>query len=496
LKAVLTQNQQRFQFAVDSVNGGMFMAMGTSVYYVDLTTGLLSQPVAIQFPGRSWWFASLTSSNLGGYLYGVQDRYAFRVDLNMGSWDKNYAAVLPSCIVEDTSRPIAVIWIAQPSGVVGMDPVQETITLYNYAIAGSHYVCLNPMDKNYMYVTGTFGLLKVDKSDGTYTTLLSGTPYTVCQVTPDGLFVILSQSTGKTVWSYSLFDSTLLKIASNALVSGLYVDGKNVVLGVDAVGVRNISYNEADSRSCSPGKYNLAAGLGSEDSCRVCEPGQLCSGGNNHTACIPGTYSPSTGLRQQEQCFTCPAGYFCPGADVLTVCPLGTFSPATKLVQASDCPLCSENFFCPNTTTQLQCPANTVSLSGSHDLSECTCMPGYRCIIAKVVHAEITLQMSASQFTPAVQAKYIAAIALSAGVDVSKVTIVSVQQINLPTTTGLRRLLSAGVQALEVHTSIYEAPTDKLSDLNGHLNRHGLPSYHEVRIFVHNEVVDSVRLGR
>ena len=496
LSAVLSQNQQHFQFAVDSVNGGMFLAMGTSVYHVDLTTGLLSQPVTIQFPGRSWWFASLTTSNLGGYLYGVQDRYAFRVDLNMGSWDKNYAAVLPSCIVEDTSRPIAVIWIAQPAGIVGMDPVQETVTLYNYAIAGSNYVCLNPMDSGYMYVTGTFGLRKVDKSVGTYTTILSGTPYTVCHVTPDGLFVILSQSTGKTVWSYSLFDGTLLKIASNALVSGLYVDGKNVVLGVDAVGVRNITYNEADSRTCSPGKYNLAAGLGSESSCLVCEPGRLCSGGENHTACVPGTYSPSTGLRQQEQCRACPAGYFCNGADALTVCPLGSFSPATHLVQSSDCPLCSENFFCPNTTTQLQCPANTVSLPGCHDLSECTCMPGYRCIIAKVVHAEITLQMSAAQFTPAMQAKYIAAIALSAGVDVSKVTIVSVQQINLPTTTGLRRLLSSGVLALEVHTSIYEAPTDKLSDLNGHLNRHGLPSYHEVRIFVHNEVVDSVRLGR
>jgi len=496
LSVVLTQNAQHFQFAPDSVNGGMFMAMGTSVYHVDLKTGILSQPIAIQFPGRNWWFASLTTSNLGGYLYGVQDRYAFRVDLNMGSWDKNYAAVLPSCIVEDTSRPVAVIWIAQPSGVVGMDPVQETVTLYNFAIAGSNYVCLNPIDSDFMYVTGTFGLRKVSKTTGTYTTLLTGVPYTVCQVTPDGLFVILSQSTGKTVWSYSLFDTTLLKVASNALVSGLYVDGSNIVLGVDAVGVRNISYAEADSRTCSAGKYNLAAGLGSESSCLVCEPGRLCSGGNNYTACIPGTYSPATGLRQQEQCVICPAGYFCPGAEVITVCPLGTFSPATKLVQASDCPLCSENFFCPNTTTQLQCPANTVSFAGSHDLSECTCMPGYRCIIAKVVHAEIVLQMSASQFTPAMQAKYIAAIALSAGVDISKVTIVSVQQVNLPATTGLRRLMSAGIQALEVHTSIYEAPTEGLSDLNGHLNRQGLPSYHEVRIFVHNEVVDSVRLGR
>ena len=79
----------------------------------------------------------------------------------------------------------------------------------------------------------------------------------------------------------------------------------------------------------------------------------------------------------------------------------------------------------------------------------------------------------------------------------SKVTIVSVQQISVTGAGGLRRLLAFGGNfALEVHTSIYEAPTESLSDLNGHLNRQGLPSYHEVRIFVHNEVVDSVRLGR
>ena len=200
-------------------------------------------------------------------------------------------------------------------------------------------------------------------------------------------------------------------------------------------------------------------------------------------------------MRQQEQCVVCPAGYFCRGANDRTMCPLGRFSPAVRLIKADDCPVCSENYYCPNTTTQLKCPDNTVSLSGAHDLSECTCMPGFRCTIAKVVHAEIVLQMTQAQFTDAVRLKYIAAIALSAGVDISKVSIVSVQQVSI-TGSGLRRLLGFGAEALEVHTSIYEAPTDGLSDLNGHLNRQGLPSYHEVRIFVQNEVVDTVRLGR
>jgi hypothetical protein len=496
LTAVLTQNVQKFQFTPNSVDGRMFMGMGTSIYFVDLKTGLFGAPLSIQFPGRNWWFASLSGSNLGDYLYGVQDRVAFRVDLNMGSWDKTYSAILPSCIVEDTSQPTAVVWIGQVGGVTAKDPIQEERQIYNYPMEGTSYVCLSSTDSNNLYVAGTFGLRKMAKSTGVYTSLLTGTPYTVCQLTPDGLFVILSQSTGKTVWSYSLFDGTLLKVASNALVSGLYVDGQNIVMGVDAVGVRNISYSMADSRTCSPGKSYPSPGGGSEDVCTICLPGRLCPGGSNNTICVEGTYSFESGLRQQEQCLNCPPGYFCPGEFVRTMCPLGSFSPASKLVKASDCPLCSENYFCPNTTTQYKCPDNTVSFPGSHDLSQCTCTPGYRCIIAKVVHAEIVLQMTEAQFTEAVRTKYIAAIALSAGVDISKVTIVSVQQVSLTGASGLRRLLTFGEQALEVHTSIYEAPTDGLTDLNGHLNRQGLPSYHEIRIFVHNEVVDSVRLGR
>ena len=499
LKAVLTQNAQKFQFTPNSVDGRMFMGMGTSIYFVDLSTGILSAPLSITFPGRNWWFASLSGSNLGDYIYGVQDRVAFRVDLNMGSWDKTYAAVLPSCIVEDTSRPAPVVWIAQTAGVIARDPIQEDKTVYNYPMEGTSHLCLSSKDSDFIYVTGTFGLRKVEKSTGTFTNLLTGTPYTVCQLTPDGIFVILSQATGRTVWSYSLFDAALIKVASNALVSGMYVDGSNIVMGVDAVGVRNITYSTADSRTCSPGKHSDMVGNPSELFCDVCEAGELCPGGKNHSSCVPGTYSLETGLRQQQQCLTCPAGFYCEGKDSRVMCPLGTYSPMTNLVKSADCPLCSANYYCPNSTAQLACPSNTVSLAGSSDLGECTCMPGYRCIIAKVVHAEIVLQLTTAQFTQAMREKYIAAIALSAGVDISKVTIVSVQQVSVPTSGGgARRLLGFGpwVQALEVHTSIYEAPTDKLSDLNGHLNRQGLPSYHEVRISVHNEVVDLVRLGR
>jgi hypothetical protein len=496
LSAVVTRNAQKFQFSPNSVNGRMFMGMGTSIYYIDLVAGTIGEPLTIQFPGRNWWFASLSGSNLGDYLYGVQDRIAFRVDLNMGSWDKTYSSVMPSCIVEDTSRPAPVVWIGQVSGVLGRDPVQEDKVLFNYPMDGTSYVCLNAKDSDYMYVTGTFGLRKVEKSTGNFTTKLTGTPYTVCQVTPSGVFVILSQATGKTVWSYSILDGTLIRIASNALVSGLYVDDSNVVMGVDTVGVRNISYVAEDSRACSPGKHSDMVGNPSELLCETCDAGGLCPGGSNYSACAAGTYSFDTGLRQQEQCLNCTAGYYCPGKDSRVSCPLGTFSVATKLVKPADCPLCAADYYCPNSTSQLPCPDNTVSEAGSSDLGQCSCMPGYRCIIAKVVHAEIVLQLTEAQFTDVVRVKYIAAIALSAGVDISKVTIVSVQQVSLPGNTRRRRLLNFGVQALEVHTSIYEAPTDGLSDLNGHLNRQGLPSYQEARIFVHNEVVDSVRLGR
>jgi hypothetical protein len=337
-------------------------------------------------------------------------------------------------------------------------------------------------------------LKKVSKTTGAQTNLLVDTAYTVCSFTPDGLFLLLSSASSKTAWAYSLLDGSVTKIVNNAAVSGILVDDNNLVFGIDLVGVRNISYTEKDSATCSPGKYSQYSGLQLESQCNVCPAGSLCPGGANITQCVPGTYSKSTGLREQGQCTICPPGYYCTGGDAKQMCPLGSYSLLTGVSALADCALCAAGFFCPNTTGLVQCPDNTMSAVGSSDLGECLCAPGYRCQMVKVVHAEILLPIVRTEFTPEMQARYIAAIALSAGVSVDKVRIVSIS--DAVTTTGNRRLLGSSYNpnALEIHTSIYDSKSDRISDLNAHLQRHGLPAHRGIRVSIHKEVISSFKL--
>jgi hypothetical protein len=115
-------------------------------------------------------------------------------------------------------------------------------------------------------------------------------------------------------------------------------------------------------------------------------------------------------------------------------------------------------------------------------------------MMAMVVHAEILLPIVRTEFTPEMQARYIAAIALSAGVSVDKVRIVSIS--DAVTTTGNRRLLGSSYNpnALEIHTSIYDSKSERISDLNAHLQRHGLPAHRGIRVSIHKEVISSFKL--
>ena len=173
------------------------------------------------------------------------------------------------------------------------------------------------------------------------------------------------------------------------------------------------------------------------------------------------------------------------------MCAIGTFSPTTGLDQLYNCPTCDAGFFCPNSTTRIACPPNTMSDPAASDLGQCICNAGYRCIYVRVVHAEITLPITLAQFTADMQNRYALAIALAAGVDISNVHIVSVQQVIIG---GNRRLLSE-MQGIEIHTSVYDAPRGaKINELDKHLNGLGLPSHHAFQMSVHMEVVDSIKL--
>jgi hypothetical protein len=134
-----------------------------------------------------------------------------------------------------------------------------------------------------------------------------------------------------------------------------------------------------------------------------------------------------------------------------------------------------------------------MSSTGSSDLGDCRCAPGYTCQLTLVVHAEIRLLIVRSDFTAEMQARYIAAIAMAAGVAADKVRIVSISEVTVGT--NRRLLLGYGANAVEVHTSIYGSRREGVPDLNAHLLRNGLPAHRGIRISIHKEVTSSFRLG-
>jgi hypothetical protein len=225
----------------------------------------------------------------------------------------------------------------------------------------------------------------------------------------------------------------------------------------------------------------------------VCPAGSLCPGGANITTCHAGTFSVSTGLREQGQCSPCPAGYFCLGGTDQELCPLGSYSLTAGLSTPTACSACPQGFYCTNTTVILACPSNTNSPAGSSDLGSCSCNAGYKCQITKVVHAEVTLPISVSEFAT-LQSAYRLAVAAAAGVDPSQIVIVSVTSVS---PSGNRRLLSDRTFT-EVHTSIYNSkynasPHKALVTLNTHLARAGL-QHSGVRVTLHEEVQKANRI--
>jgi len=468
-------------------NDRMIMSQFKTLSYVDIVSGAVQEVITLQAPGVGGVYASLAPSALGNFIYVVQGSYVYRVDMDMGSWDTVYPSSLASCVVEDG----LVIWIAQPDGLRALDPVSTAMSK-TFSVTGSSYVCLHDLYPNDLFVTGTFGLKRVHKVTGEATLLDdSQGPYTHCVFTPDGNFIVLSQTTAKQAWSYSIFDGRMTKILNNAIVTDVMTSVTGLTFAVQSVGISRVGYNIKDSSTCSPGKYSAYSGLQLESQCDVCPAGSLCPGGANITQCEPGTYSLVTGNREQAQCVVCPPGYYCVGGNALTMCPLGTYQPSAGVSSLEGCPQCQAGYFCVNTTSQVECPPNTMSTSGADDLGKCICNAGYKCVVVKVVHAEIVLPITVSEFDAAMQAQYIQALALAAGVSPSDVHIVSVQQVSLNSG---RRLLEFGNEAIEVHTSIYAAKRDDIADLNAHLLSHGLPAHRGFRVSIHSEIVRTIRV--
>ena len=240
---------------------------------------------------------------------------------------------------------------------------------------------------------------------------------------------------------------------------------------------------------CQAGSYLSAANGMSQGNCSTCPQGQFClEGAANATDCGAGKYQALIG---QSACNPCTAGRFCPSATTITptncaagsfraltsgatqadcaVCTLGTFD-ATTTARTTDCPLCLAGMYCAAPTSTDACPVHTDSAAGSASQLGCRCLPGYVCTYTKRISATVTLNStSVADFNANVlnvQTNFRQSIAAAAGVDVSKVTIISVKAHG---STARRRLFADHHGMIDVVTKVDGAV--HLKNLASHIRR-------------------------
>jgi hypothetical protein len=264
-----------------------------SIMYLDLTTGATSA-LTIDSGFNQGVYQSLAASADGRYIYVARGSYAYRVNMAQSGWDQGYTVTLPTCIVEAPDG----VWIAHSTGLVRYPIGESKPSDASITMTGAHSICLSDAHHpTVMFVTGTFGLKTVTKATGASTLLLAtGTGFTACRLTPDGRFIIVAERGGVVgpttlqprSLSYSLLDGRASKITSDSDVTSIIVEGSNLIMAVESIGVSNITHTFRDSASCGPGKYSKGSGLQLESDCSLCPAGSLCPGGSNKTECAAG----------------------------------------------------------------------------------------------------------------------------------------------------------------------------------------------------------------
>ena len=471
---------------------------GPSLSTLAIATGVVTPlPFVSQ---ESVSYAHIQASRDRSVLYLVQSS-VYRISLQDFTLLNEYVVTTPNSVAESTDG--TGLWISSANGISLFNPALENqlfIVPYPPDITTEKAsVCVHTSFPGYVFVVGKssslggFGFRKLNAATRMWTTITTVlSSINQCTFTPDGNFVVLTTTTG--TWLYGMTDFSLVKIIT-AQINGVVIDPRqtNIIMSRQSIGLVRQQILVQDAHSCGPGLYSSNQALQSAAQCQTCPAGSLCPGGANITTCAPGSYSLQTGLRTQGQCTACSAGYYCLGNTDQSLCPLGSYSLATGLAVSADCSRCPAGFYCTNTTIILGCPANTNSPAGSSDLGDCGCNAGYKCQITKVVHAEVTLPISVTEFA-ALQQAYRLAVAAAAGVDPSQVVIVSVTSVS---SSGNRRLLSDKAFT-EVHTSIYNSkhiasPHKALVTLNAHLARTGM-QHAGVRISLHSEVQKATRI--
>jgi hypothetical protein len=476
---------------------------GAALFTINIAT---KRVAAISLASTDWKpdtrsFAHIEASRDRYSVYVVQDN-VYRLAWPELTYLNAYAASSPMGVTE--SEDGMTLFITEPTQILHYDPfIESIIENIKYPVASVQgSPCAHPRYPNTLFVAGrssvtAFGFRRYSTVTKLWTTINADVTAVKCTFTPDGNYVILSNSING-AWMYGMIEGTLVK-AITAQINGVLVDPTQsyILLAKQAVGLIQLPISILASRACGPGLYSDQPGLESVDQCMTCPAGSLCPGGSNITQCVPGSFGTDMGFRSQGQCAVCPAGHYCTGGPAISVCPLGSYSMATSVTVSTDCGRCLAGFYCPNATTIKPCPANTNSPAGSTDLVACSCNAGYRCTVTNVVHAEVTLPVTIADFQ-AMQAGYILAVARAAGVDPSQVVIVSITSAS----TGGRRLLSLGRASIEVHTSIYGSahaaqPHLAIATLDAHLLRNGLPPQErDARVSLHKEVQHAVRVKK
>lgn len=269
--------------------GRVIMSHFQSIMYLDLTTGATSA-LAIESGSYQGVYRSMAASADGSSVYLVRGDYVYRVNMQQLGWDQAYTVTLPTCVVEAPDG----VWIAHAPGLIRYPIGDSRPSDATIPMANAHSICLSDAYPTVLFVTGTFGLKTVTKATGAATLLLAstGAGFTVCKFTPDSRFIIVSErgagATPSRSMAYSLLDGRTTRISSDSEITGIIVDGANLVLAAEHLGVSNITHTFRDSANCGPGKYSRGSGLQLESDCSVCPAGSLCPGGPNKTECAAG----------------------------------------------------------------------------------------------------------------------------------------------------------------------------------------------------------------
>ena len=163
---------------------------------------------------------------------------------------------------------------------------------------------------------------------------------------------------------------------------------------------------------CTAGSFYT--GIGGNSTCSLCGTGTYQTGvaSVNCTLCGASTYQTGTGMISPLNCLTCSSGSYSTaiGANaclscqanswcasgVQNTCPLNSNSPVNStlqnqclcnvgywgngaLVGTSPCALCLPGRYCPggNNNLTIACPGNSTSPSGSYQITQCMCLPGF-----------------------------------------------------------------------------------------------------------------------